>query len=164
MIHGATIRRASARRKSTDRTTIPVSQTHAGIARTRAAGTALATKPHLAQAGGELVRIVETDVRPGACDRTEHGVVHAGASGRELERLHVELRDPLQSVLPLHVLERAFGEVLARSWLAEQRERGFERPCLPLVDRHPERDAVRKLGEPATSETTIGFPSTSPRI
>src|SRR5438876_12400918 len=108
MIHGATIRRERPYRNPAESVTIQTSQIQAGIAceRLRLTLTASVANPHLAQAVGELARVVEADVCRRRRDLGEHRVGDRLAPGGELDRLDVALGYPLEVVLAADVLAR----------------------------------------------------------
>src|SRR5919106_535781 len=98
MIHGACTRRASAKRTSAERTTIPVSHAQTGTARTSdragAPSAALATKPDLSERVREPLRVVEADVRRAGGDLVQELLAHGGPARGLLERGCVEIGHP----------------------------------------------------------------------
>ena len=116
MIHGATIRRASAMRTTIETTTIAASQTHAGTrpraraaARPRLTSTIPASTAARASCGG----VVDADLGRRLGDPPEHGVVDRVAAGRLLERRGVRVGDAVEVVLALDVRARGRAERVA---------------------------------------------------
>src|SRR6266516_634641 len=112
MIHGATIRRASTAHTSPETATIATTQTPVGAARTRltAFASVLTAKADLAQPHGELVRVVEPDVRSRPRELAEDGIAHGLASRRQLDRLRVPVGRALEVVLARDVARRSLPE------------------------------------------------------
>src|SRR5437763_6030736 len=136
MIHGATIRRASAIRIPAETMTIPTSHSHAGTAaaRARTAATALMAsgdETRLAGSARELADIVEADLGSGFREAPQERVVHRSPAGRFLERAHVGVGGAIEVVLAAHVLARGVAELLRA--IGGELERGRDRLDLVLV-------------------------------
>src|SRR3989442_2855389 len=112
MIHGATMRRASAAHTNPDTATIATTHAPVGTARTRltAFASVLTTKADLAQPLGDLARVVEPDIRGCLRERAENGVADGLPSGGELDRLGVPVGRPLEVVLARDVDGRGVPE------------------------------------------------------
>src|SRR5919197_676397 len=107
--------------------TIQTSQIQVGIAceRLRATLAASVANAHLAQEVAQLARLLEADGGRGRRDLAEDGVGDGLATGGELDRLDVALRDALEVVLATDVLARRlaerFADLPARSQQLERR-------------------------------------------
>src|SRR5215218_4077348 len=153
MIHGATVRRASAMRTATDTTTIPASHTHAGIATTRAraaapAGTPATARPgaaivgprgsrddpRLARPRGQLGHVVDADLRRGLRDPPQHRVRDDASSGGLLQGANVAVGGAAEVVLAVNVCARRLAELALV--VGRELEGARDRRDRVPVDRH----------------------------
>src|SRR5438105_11661128 len=136
MIHGATMRRASAIRTAAETTTMPASHSHAGTAtaRARAAATALIPapapakptppllrrlrraygschEPALARTARELAHVFDPDLGRRLRDPPQHGVRDRRAAGGLLERTDVRIGDEIEVVHAPDVVARGSAEL-----------------------------------------------------
>src|SRR4051812_48851562 len=107
MIHGVTMRRASAYRIPNEITTSPATQAHIGTRRRNAI--VLLTETDLAQPRREDARVVDPHFGRRRRDVAQHALGDRGAAREPLEGRGIGLGDAVDAVLALDQLPRALA-------------------------------------------------------